>query len=76
MARLGNVIEDLHAELGAVSHAAKEQQVSLQGEVESKDSENMDLHQRMMQERARTATLEDKIRYLLCLFVLCACVGL
>lgn len=61
-ARISNLADDVRAELDAVSKAARQQCDRLQSEVHSKDSENMSLHQRMMQERARTAALEDKIR--------------
>jgi uncharacterized protein YhaN len=61
-ARLSDLVDDLRAELDVVTKTAKQQCDSLQHEVESKEEENLSLHQRMMQERARSAALEDKIR--------------
>lgn len=62
-ARMADLADDIRAELDAVTQAAKQQGDSLKSEVDDKDAENMSLNQRMMQERARTAALEDKIRY-------------
>ena len=61
-ARMANLADDTRAELDAVSQIAKQEGDSLKREVDSKDAENTTLHQRMLQEKARGAALEDNIR--------------
>ena len=60
---MADLAHDTRAELDAVAQTAQQQGDNLKRAVDSKDAENTSLHQRLMQEKARSAALEDNIRY-------------